>query len=280
MMYLDVAKPINGASIAVANRIVSRWRNVPNGGYRGGQTVRDLTKRHNATLSEWPTTIQSAWRGPSGRPGGHGALLFNGAGGGRCTAGSGWFPTGDFSIAFWFKTTAIDVYQGIVSVWTSDSNTTDIFVDNTGGRLFGGGGYPGSCAFTQTNSIEANRWFHIVFTSANGGATTFYLNGHLTGTTGTTQFATRTPDIALGCRVGTGSTTWTFGGWLDDIVIFDGLLNSGEAAAFYKDAQRQHPKTLNWLERPSQFEVNPAAATPTFLSPESRRLLWWPHLRM
>lgn len=103
------------------------------------------------------------------------------------------------SVEAWIRPTKINDFQTIFTIWTSDDDAFEFFIDSGNARLFGGNF--NNKANSASGSIVANQWHHVVLVS-DGTTTTIYVNGIASGTTGTTNFSTFTPAGQIARRAG------------------------------------------------------------------------------
>lgn len=274
MRVVDQTMPLNDHKL---NRnLYARWQVLEQDFYGHGRSTtryRDLTRRHDATQ-----TAGSVFEGAVGsrsyrkRPGGFGSRYFDGNLH-QMNAGSAWMPSGDLTIALWFNTTNSGTFQSLFSAYTADSNAMEIFIDTGGANQLFGGNYDDR-ALTGTNSVFANTWYRVVLTSINGGPTQFYLNGVAVGTTGLTNFATRSVQVDIGCR----SNTFPFGGWMDDIRVYNTRWTATTIAVDYAETKGGYQDSLNWIE--PVVGVAGAPLGTQSAAPRLPRVAWMPHLRM
>jgi len=93
----------------------------------------------------------------------------------------------------------------------------------------------GNFAGDFTNTMVANRWYHIGFTFVGGtsGAVRVYQNGALdSSTTATSQ----TPLVGAACTIGYDSNGEFYPGLIDDLRIYNRVLSDEEVKALYLSA--------------------------------------------
>lgn len=193
-------------------------------------TAFDLAKRKDAVLTSGIT--RQAVNGSQ-------VLYFNGSD--KADLGASYFSSNVLSVSMWAMTTSIASYFCLFSVYTSDSDAMEIFVEPGSGGILFGGNYSNR-ATTNAGTIFANVPFHVTLTS-DGTTTTLYLNGiPYTGTAGTTNFSTFSANAVLGARA---SGVFFLTGWIDDIRILNRCVSADEAKLLYYSSLMRHPLLLN-----------------------------------
>lgn len=251
-MPLDWSHPLNRG-------LVSRWKVIPNSGWRGGLTFRDLVrggkKPNDGTLTNGPT-----WVG-GGRRGGYGALSFDG--------------TDDYGAAP-ANITGFDLYES-VSCWVrlDNAGTFPVMVGGTsnwGGNefrfawssrqpeFFAGGNANSAVAAT---ALTLGQWYHVCGTADQSTVNVtakIYVNGVLDGTD------SRTIGVAVanaswryfGSR--SGSNLFLQGA-LDDVCLWNRELSAREVSQLYQEQLRGSPETLKWVGARTYGFSEQAAAT-------------------
>jgi hypothetical protein len=262
--YVDPACPVEWAHPLNAGR-TSWWLRVPNSGWSGGLTFRDLARGgrmpNDGILTSGPT-----WVGPKGRPGGCGALSFVQASTQKVVLAKtialstsatvlGW------TVAFW-AIQAADNDNGMVL--GDDTDTSNfVWLSNT----VGGVRYRSNNNEDSNWTVSgANRtvWSHYVLVQRWGsnvaGTPELYRNGQSLGT------GTFSNGITM--RVlGQGYTSGSFGfsGSLDDVAVYSSrALSAAEVFALYNQSRRGHPDTLRWLGQRTWFPPSQAAGGAIF----------------
>jgi hypothetical protein len=143
---------------------------------------------------------------------------------------------GDFSIAYWMKTTATAgtgqwwAGKGIVDGEVGGS-TADFGTSLLGNKVAFGVGNPDT-TITSTTIVNDGQWHHVVVTRATvSGAMKLYVDGNLQAT-GTGATGARTGPTALrigGIQAGGGF----FVGALDDVRIYNYVINASQVSALY-----------------------------------------------
>lgn len=220
---LDWSHPLNRG-------LVSRWKVVPNSGWRGGLTFRDLVrggkKPNDGTLSG------TVWRGG----GIYGQLFFDGS--------------DDYvSIP---TVTATDAYTiSVLLTLDSASNFPMFATDGASSREFrfysttqqpellvNGGEGPRS-----PDALTLGRRYLVTGTMILGGSASIYVDGvpkhTITPSSGGTF-----PLVYLGCR---SPGNFHFPGKIEDVLFWNRKLTDREVQSHYQDVSRGSPETLRWV---------------------------------
>lgn len=113
--------------------------------------------------------------------------------------------------------------SGLRTIVSKDENFE--FHLDTSGRVFWWWG-GGSNEMTSTGVVPLNSWTHITIVYANGSQQ-IYINGVLAGSHNDTGALTQNNDpVLIGTDLGFNSRT--FDGFIDEVKIFEGSLNSGQ----------------------------------------------------
>lgn len=222
---IDYSQPVNWS--CGLNQGLMAWQMVmPD--WRGGNTWRDLTGRYHGVLTSMdPAT---AWVA-GGRPGGYGALNFDGVND-RVVLTP--FPgaTTQITMAQW-------VYVRNASAFTYGSgvNSNNIYYQDAVSGFY----------VYNTSGLAAaskNIWYHLVHTH-DGTTGLIYLNGIAKGT----------DPYALGTATETIIGDYSSGvfvpldGMVDDFRISNRCFSAGEVKALYTQSCLGHPQTLNRIRR-------------------------------
>ena len=226
--------------------LVGRWKVLPGAGNRGGvfrDLVRGGKKPNNATLSG-----VGIFSGPNGRKGGSGTLNFSSASSQYANIPKAIVTGTPLTLAGWFNTRDVSTGQEIVSI-ASTSSDTDYF-RLTFSNFFGNvlladhrsGGAEGYIYGTKT--ISANQWVFGCAVYTSNASRTIYTNGRdaVTDTTSVSGTSVNVTDIG---RLGRPTATAYMNGWLDDIMIWNRALLSGEVFDIYKATSSRYDPTLN-----------------------------------
>lgn len=239
--FVDPACPLEPGH-PLNRGLVSEWAVAPNSGWRGGLTFRDLArgmhKPNDGTLTNGPT-----WVGTRGRPGGYGALSFNGS---------------DNYIACPTISHGTTFTAG-VWVWYSNAGQSAMFLSkepvNTNwhvmleaGSLKQRGASSGASDLIVA-APAANVWHRIIAVYA-GTSFTLYVDGVQAGTGTQTAAADGGGAIDFG-RYDSG---YYYAGLMDDVQLWPGLaLTAADVAADYDQSRRGNPDRWRWVGKRTWF---------------------------
>jgi hypothetical protein len=134
---------------------------------------------------------------------------------------------GDKTLSVWAFLKELNRFQAIVSCWSSDTASFELFVNNSS-SLIGGGFYNGS-PWVVTATASTNIWQHWAVTQS-GSNYGLYRNGVLVSTaTDGSRTGTTTATAILGQRQG----GFLFNGQLDDIRLYNRALSLAEIRQNY-----------------------------------------------
>jgi len=249
--------------------LVSWWLNLPGRRGGGGSTFRDLMGRNDGTLINMDS---SNWVGAKGRPGGWGALDFDGS--------SDYVTLGE-------TPTFISDTQGSISGWF---RLDSLFSSNGNDKLFGYGGQgatePGLFALevrrvdsvtsgatrvgviyrtdgsgaslvgiVGSTDLVAGIWYNFCLTGS-GSSYALYVNGvseTLNVWIGTNDgkwigdtTVTAPGDVSIGSLLFDGSRGAYFTGDVDNIHMFNRVLSNSGAFTLYSESKAAYPNALNW----------------------------------
>jgi alpha-galactosidase len=174
---------------------------------------------------------------------------------------------GDFTIAFWIKTTQT---AGSGQWWAGaglvDGDTTsssrDFGTSLVGSKFaFGIGGT--DTTITSTTSINNGQWYHVTAVrTQSAGSFSVYVNGVLENTaTGSTSLLNRSATLRIG-GILTGSTGSFFNGNIDDLRFYDYVLSASDIATLAgADTTAPTPNPATWAVLP--HAVNSSTITMT-----------------
>lgn len=231
--------------------LVSWWMALPD--QQRGNVFRDLMGRNHGALISGP-----AWGGATGRPGGFGALFFDGTDDYVVNAAYSGEVGNPVTMSLWARPTGTSADQYVLYREEAGiaANMRVILLGFQDGfwNVFNGGYPTGTAADTQMTAT-AGVWQHVLYTS-NGSTLQGYLNGVLQISVSANL------DLSSGAntmRIGSpnGASNFYAGG-LDDIRIWNRYSSASEAAAIYHDSRRGYPLTLNWVKSRVAFEQGAA----------------------
>lgn len=273
---IDWVCPINWLS-PLNRGLVSWWLNVP--GMRGGSKWPDLCNRNPGTLTNMDPGTD--WVGASGRPGGFGAVDFDGSDDYvSCgeVVGHGYSA---ITLAFWVYMDGTD-RSTIVSRW-KDAGNNDVFF------CYWSGTGPWAVNFwvknssnatslgSSTSDYSASTWAHYVCTWYDGSGAKVYKNGVASGSTGSNLAGPlKTPAAGTILSFSAKNGAGDYGkNSLDDIRIWERALSADEVLRLYNDSRTGYQGTLNWMQRggvdaaaaPASFQAAWAAHSNVILQP-------------
>jgi hypothetical protein len=258
--WVDPACPLDW-SHPLSQGLVANWSILPNGGWRGGLTLRDLVRGghtpHDGTLTNGPT-----WVG-GGRPGGYGGLTYN---------GTSQYVSLPVAVAVGSA--------GTVAAWARVDNSaaSDRIVLGFGGTG-GNNGFRCGIRFTSNKlmvqdrgasnvvtsgtALTAGAWAHCVYVS-DGAAWSLYLNGVAQSLTldtgsntgkwfGSVSQPTGSVFLTVGAaqRFGAFESYWP--GTIDSVGVWGRALTAAEVRALYDETRRGNPEWWKWLGRRAWF---------------------------
>jgi hypothetical protein len=250
---IDWSHPLNRG-------LVANWQaGLPGlGGWTGGLTWRDLVRGakppRDATLNglAFPATSTSGWAGPTGRPGGFGALACDGVNDYASSSAN----MGGLAAASWAVWVRMPAAGGSdFGAWLcgntgySASFYLGSDVTPTGQAFFG------SVKVTFSFSRD-DRWYRIVCVYRGGTSGRVYRNG--VSLTGSSSSIPATLPSHTGVQIGGNSS----GGYyaraaIDDVRLWSRALSDSEVRAEYEESRAGRPETLRWL--PTRAWSIPAA---------------------
>jgi len=129
------------------------------------------------------------------------------------------FGTGDFTMEFWFSTTALGLSQKLVTFYPvgSLSGYNAIYINSNNNILYGANG---SDQITSNQTITTNVWYHLAAVRQSG-ITKLYLNGNQVGSnyTDSTSYLTSRPAIGTD---GYSLNTNNYYGYISNLLIVKG----------------------------------------------------------
>lgn len=209
--------------------LVSWWLCVP--GVMGGSRWVDLCGRNAGTLTNMDPATD--WVGPRGRPGGWGAVDFDGVNDQVLVPNNSSFDGPPLTISLWAKYSAageLYLVSNYLTRWILASSLA-----NNGKLSFFSGATWASAATAANDGI----WHNLAMTH-NGSTTTFYRDGRQDGTASQTITGTRATNLQIG-----GQASAYFPGLLDSIAIHSRALSPAEVALLYQLSQQRYPGMLN-----------------------------------
>jgi hypothetical protein len=245
---------------------VGWWMRIPNSGWSGGLTFRDLVrnkKPNDGTLVNGPK-----WSGARGRLGGYSSLNFTSASSQYVTVTTS-IAAAPYTIAVWARST--DSASPHTAIALSRATQTDSHV-----RLLNNSGTWRlnviDASGTQTNldgpAVVSNTWIHLLVTKdlAPSGYI-LYVNGSPVGSPLSDVSMNAYTVLTLGA-LQFSSVLQFFDGQLDDATLYNRSLSAAEVRALYKQSRHGHPDTLNWIS-PKSYYIPASTPLPATISSPS-----------
>jgi len=249
---VDPACPIEW-SHQLNRGLVSRWKVIPNCGWRGGLTFRDLVrggrKPADGTLTNGPV-----WSARSNY-GGNGSISFDGSNDYVLMASQPLADSlTDISISFWYRTDASTASMRPFIKGTS----IETIANQTGGGASGTMCLylPGIVVLETGTGYVVGQWRHFVGVIRGSASAKIYIDGIERATASISGFSSGTGLFRLGTN-NSGGEQYT--GLVDDACVFSRALSSTEPLALFKEQLRGSTETLRWVGAPS-YGVSDQAA--------------------
>ena len=125
----------------------------------------------------------------------------------------------------WAKFNSTAGYKGIMSIFTDNGDSMELFLNNLGSQLYGGN--LSNRAFSGVGSLSTGIWYHLALVS-DGSITQLYIDGSPVGTTGTTNFATFSDNFWIASR--DNRTDFNFRGNLCDCRLYSNAVSASDLA--------------------------------------------------
>jgi hypothetical protein len=240
--------------------LVSEWACLPGGQWGRGTLWRDLSRQslNDGTLTNGPT-----WVGARGRPGGYGAISFDGSND-SVNVGSSTSVNvvGECTCVCWLKSVANNATVRLIWNGTFGSTKNYSFdLGRTTARV--SALWAGTVVGTSNTNLSNGTWYHVAMVrsgSTGSWTVTFYINGKSDGggTTATNPTGTSFTSIIGNTDVTDGS----YSGVLDGMQVYSKALSANEVLALYQESLAGNPSRWRWLGKRSYF-FPVAAATGT-----------------
>lgn len=228
------------------------WLNVPQ--WRGGTFLRDLCRRFDGTLLNFSP---SEWIGPRGRPGGFGALDFDGVNNSVDIINSPGSildnATNSFSICFWFAGTAAGGGNANGLIYKRETRVTSpgysLTLASGAVRCVISDGVGGNATLTVSGGGNNDGvWHYAQFIVERGVSCRIWTDGRLRQTSSSLF----TSSIGNSTRLSIGNSTINgaanlhpYTGQIDDVRIYGRALSIGEIIELYKESRQGYPNALN-----------------------------------
>lgn len=231
------------------------WWLVGESPYFGGVVWRDLMPRCKGFGGNNGSFVGNAtWTTARGRPGGLGAILFDGSGDYVDTAEVS-IPNG-LTYTAWVNTTTLTGDHAIVS------NRSTLFTMNGGNLQWWYSIFIGNRSVAH--SFSANRWYHVAVTNDLSGNYAIYRDGNSIASGGSTAYNNTAGASEIGFYTIFGSRYWN--GRIDDVRIYDRALPASDIRRVYLDSLHGYPELLRRQSRRTWFvpAVAPALSPAIF----------------
>lgn len=237
--FINIGNPVSNHAL---NRGLASWYlAIPQ--LMGGGISRDLcVAKNHMTLTNGPL-----WAGSAGRPGGYGAIRYDGS---NDTA-TATFISANAGYTYCMWVNGDNAPGATQQKLMANGGTNDSSVMNWG---------HGSSTFRQclyhrnavgtyftakaTTSLAASTWYHLTGSWDATDKLRIYVNGTLETTT--------TGVASINAQAGflqTSGPTNVWPGLMDDIRVYTRCLSDSEVLAVYNDSRTGYPLTLNRLQR-------------------------------
>ncbi len=230
--------------------LVGWWLNQPS--FQGGGVFRDLTGRHDGTLTDMSPATD--WvRG--GHPGGWGALDFDGTLDNISVPHHADLNPSKITLMFWATTRSFAGYGNYIE--KNFNNGYRIRIEPAGNlRLLNQGGTNG---LTTSGAMTLNKWQFVAFTGDASGFNA-YIDSVFDSSGGSAflQVANANP-LHIGAGILGGNAPEYLDGQLDDVRIYNRALSSNEIAEYYQLSRQGYGGILNRWHL-SQNMASPQAA--------------------
>ena len=125
--------------------------------------------------------------------------------------------TGDFTIEFWMYAVAITNESAIVSVGTTDPNSSLVRLSSDKLQFWINGSPSG--IITCSTTIQIGQWYHVAWVRSGSSATNvkIYLNGVQDGVTSSAKTATFVAAPLVVARYGSTQDSGSFNGYISDL---------------------------------------------------------------
>jgi hypothetical protein len=236
--------------------LVSWWLAVP--WYMSGPRFIDLAGRSHGTLTNGTT-----WQGARGRPGGWGALTFDGTN--DHVAVPDRAETGLFTVSAWARSTSTSGTRGVFTRSEAVAFTQNwmLFQRDATGLFWSFQTSDGSSNEARSTIATTDGvWRQLVGVYSGSGALTLYVDGKLAASnSGSSPGMNGFSVTSIGSYASGSSDFWQ--GDIDDVKLWSGrALSSDDVAQLYRLSVRGYPGVLNRISRVAYFVDTGAGADP------------------
>lgn len=263
---IDPAQPIDW-TWSPNQGTIARYLCLPGGVGSKGNVWKNLDRKigNDGTLTNITPSAASGFVGAQGRPGGWGALAFDGSNDYVNCGGTSVAPyTTGFSLSAWVNPSGgVGASRGIIShgnasyyLRLSSSNNLQLVRSQQADITNG----------TATYSVGAWHQGFAVFDAS--GNVQLYTDGVVDGSSAAAGLSAPSFNLYIGSDDNNGNASEFMNGLLDDICIWNRALSATEIAALYNDSKTGYQRSLRRLS-PWSLGVTAAAPPSGVFSP------WW-----
>lgn len=264
--YLDIdwSSPINWDH-PLNDGTVGWWLNVPH--WQGGTTWRDLTGRNHGALTNMDPATD--WK-TGGRPGGWGALDFDGANDYvEATIPPSLTTSSDVTVSLWVKNLGGNALRGVFNLQVGATSSGQLaliyFWTDANNSLLVSHLQIGSYSTIPATDFTDGNWNHITLVQSNAARGTIYINGKKNSQDSTTVL---TPFGSNVVRMAQGANASYYANCqMDDVRVRRGLLDASEVALLYQQSRLGYPDMLRYMRRRAFMPVAAAAGAPILYRP-------------
>jgi len=239
--FVDWENPINREAPLNSGLV---FKTMAAGPAYGSKKATDWIARNDGTLTNF--TDGYGYVGPLGKPGGWGALRFDGVDdyvliGGSFSGPISDIGTGDFSVCLWAaRSGSTGTYRGFIG--NGAGFTQGLWFGSSAGGVLGG--YIASASEMQsTYTVPTDlSWHHYAITRQTG-IVRMYADGKSAGAGTWTR--TGTLYSSSSTLIGYAAGYQYMLGYIDDINIYNRALSSTEVAGLYEASMNFYPTQLN-----------------------------------
>lgn len=149
-----------------------------------------------------------------------GSMVFDGTGDYlQLAQSSQWQFTGNFTIEFWMYANAISGEPALVSIGTTDPNSSLVRLSSDKLQFWINGSTSG--IITCSTTIQIGQWYHVAWVRSGSSATNvkIYLNGVQDGVTSSAKTATLVAAPLLVARYGSTQDSGSFNGYISNLRV-------------------------------------------------------------
>jgi len=283
---VDPACPINWDH-PLNYGLVAEWAIIPNSGWRGGLTLRDLVKggknSHDGTLTNMAlSSSTSGWNGPKSRSGGYGSLAFDGSNDYVNVADAAVQKPTAITLAAWINVISYATASGYSWFVAKSNNSASVgyglcshpdgSVPISGNKV---GFYvnhytTGGVAYVARTSVPVGTWFRMVGTY-DGASVTFYLNG---APVNSMSYSTAITHTSNPFQIGASGLNGLNANFLaDGVTLLSRAWTAADVVADYLETKSGNPNRWNWVDTGRRVWAVSAGAVSSHLLNFRRRMV-------